>query len=292
MGFRKFWFINSNNDKYSFTLKEKKHFLSNPQGLGFTKSLGTTKLGDSEIKISEEYDLPTVTGDLLFYDTVENAYQDYFNLLEYLSFTPIKLYYQPPNTFNSYYIECEVTSIDKGEYSEEGYLQCPISIYGISQWLDANETTLIVTNGESGSGKYYDLIRDYHYAGGNLNDIEVNIKGHRPIGFTFEIFGEVTNPLLTVSKDNNIYGKLKLLGTFDYVRIDSDDLTENITLQKDESYLSNPYNYQDMSIVDGLTQITFIKLKIGKNILSFNCDKLTSFEGYIKITWKDKRVSV
>lgn len=292
MAIRKFWLINSLNKRYDFTLKEKKQFLYNPQGLGFTKTLNTITLGDSVIKTSEQVEMPAITGDVLFYDTVEKAYQDYMDFMNFISFTPLKLYYQPPNTLSSYYIDCEITSVEKGEYNTNGCLQCPISIYGTTLWLDSKETTIIITNALTDVGKHYELIRDYHYAGSTLSNISITSNGHRPTGFVFEIFGDVTNPILNATKDDITYGKIKLNGSFDYVKIDSNDKTENIYLEKDGNVIANAYNYQDLSIADGIANITFFNLEVGESILSFLCDKVDNFDGYLKFTWNDKRISI
>ena len=140
--------------------------------------------------------------------------------------------------------------------------------------------------------KYYELIRPYHYAGNSLNSIEINNTGDVPIGFVFEVVGSVTNPRLIASQNGIVYGQLKLNGTFDYIRVDSNDLTESIYLDNNGTVITNPLSYQDLSIADGVSDITFFKLKIGESKLSFSCDKISSFKGNVSFKWKDKKVSI
>lgn len=289
---RQFYIENSLGNKYYLTNKNFKHFLNEPEGLGFSKSLTTLRLGDDELITDEQYSLPSVSGSILFYDTLEKAYQDYYEFINFIRYSPLKLYYQPPNLLSPYYIECSLVQVDKSEYSTSGYLSCAVSFYGNTLWQNSQESSLTVTNSESGDGKHYELVRPYHYSGNSLNSIEINNTGDVPVGFVFEILGSVTNPRLVATQNGSIYGQLKLNGTFDYIRVDSNDSTETIYLENKGTVITNPLGYQDLSIADGVASITFFKLKVGGSILSFTCDKTSSFDGNISFKWKDKRVSI
>lgn len=289
---RQFYIENSLGKKYYLTNKNFKHFLNEPEGLGFSKSLTTLRLGDDELITDEQYSMPSVSGSILFYDTVEKAYQDYYEFINFIRYSPLKLYYQPPNLLFPYYIECSLVQVDKGEYSTSGYLSCAVSFYGNTLWQNSQESSLTVTNSESSDGKYYELVRPYHYSGNSLNSIRINNNGDVPIGFEFEIEGSVTNPRLTAIYNDVIYGLLKLNGTFDVVKVNSNDIEESIYLENNGSVVTNPLSYQDLSIADGVASITFFKLKVGESRLSFTCDKPSSFEGNINFKWKDKRVSI
>lgn len=289
---RQFYLENSLGKKYQLTNKNFKQFLSEPEGLGFVKSLTTLRLGDDELITNEQYSMPSISGNILFYDKVEKAYQDYLDFISFVRYTPLKLYYLPPNLLFPYYIECSMVQLDKGEYSTSGYLSCPISIYGNTLWQNSQESSLEVNNSESDDGKYYDLVRPYHYSGFSLNSIVINNIGDIPVGFILEIVGDVTNPRLTATQDGVAYGILKLNGNFDYVQINSNDLNEAIYLEKDGTVVTNPLSYQDLSIADGVASVTFFKLKVGTSYLSFSCDKLSAFTGKINFRWKDKRISI
>lgn len=291
--YRKFWLINSQNERYDFTLKEQKTFLSDPSGLGFSKTLDTVKLGYSAIIVDSDLDLPSVTGNLLFYDSTEKAYADYDDFMDFIKYTPLKLHYQPANLLTSFYIDCIITSLQKGEYDNGGkYLECPITFSGLSRWTNSSQNTLVVTNGESSNGKYYDLKRPYNYSANSLTDISITVNGQLPIGFVFEIVGEVTNPLLQITQDEEQYGIIKIDGNFTYLKVDSRDDSEDIYLEKDEIPITNPIIYQDPTVADGKSEVTFVKLKVGVNRISFTCDDVDNFDGYIRFMWKDSRLSV
>lgn len=289
---RQFYLENSLGKKYELTNKNFKQFLNEPEGLGFSKNLNVLRIGNDELITDEQYSMPSISGEVLFYDNLENAYQDYLEFINFVRYSPLKLYYLPPNMLFPYYIECSITQVDKSEYQRVGYLSCPVTFYGYTLWQNSQESNLVVSNSENKDGKYYELIRPYHYAGNSLNSIEINNTGDVPIGFVFEVVGSVTNPRLIASQNGVVYGQLKLNGTFDYIRVDSNDLTESIYLENNGTVVTNPLSYQDLSIADGVSDITFFKLKIGESKLSFSCDKISSFEGNVSFKWKDKKVSI
>lgn len=289
---RQFYLENGLGKKYELTNKNFKQFLNEPEGLGFSKNLNVLRIGNVELITDEQYSMPSISGEVLFYDNLENAYQDYLEFINFVRYSPLKLYYLPPNMLFPYYIECSITQVDKSEYQRVGYLSCPVTFYGYTLWQNSQESNLVVSNSENKDGKYYELIRPYHYAGNSLNSIEINNTGDVPIGFVFEVVGSVTNPRLIASQNGIVYGQLKLNGTFDYIMVDSNDLTESIYLENNGTVITNPLSYQDLSIADGVSDITFFKLKIGESKLSFSCDKISSFEGNVSFKWKDKKVSI
>lgn len=290
--YRQFYIENSLGKKYQLTSRNFKCFLNEPQGLGYSKSLSTLRLGNQELTTNEQLSMPSITGTLIFYDKLNNAYQDYIDFISFVRYTPLKLYYQPPNLLAPYYIDCELIQLDKGEYQKEGYLSCAVQFYGTSLWKNSQNYEYVIGNITDEGGKYYDLVRPYFYAGNNLNSISISNNGDVPIGFTFEIIGSVTNPRLTATQNGATYGLLKLNGTFDYCKIDSSDVAQSIYLKNGDSVVANPLSYQDLSIADGVASITFFKLKVGQSDLSFSCDKLSSFEGKIRFNWQDERMSI
>lgn len=292
MAIRKFWLINSLDKKYEFTNKQLEHFLNSPSGLGFAKSISTLRIGNEEVITSELTNMPTISGDILFYANAEKAYQDYDEFKKFVRYAPLKLFYQPPHLMNAYYVNIVITSVEKSEYTSEGYLNCPISMYATSLWQNANETSYVISNVEEGKGKYYDLVRPYNYAGYSLSNIIINNNGDVNTGFVFEINGEVTNPRLSLVQNNITYGIIKLIGTYDYIKINTNDSEQDIYLEYQGSVIANSTSYQDLSISDGIAILTFPKFKVGESQLAFTCDKMSSFNGNIKFIWKDKRESI
>ena len=295
MNVRNFWLTNA--DDVRFELKGRNiantiSFLHDPEGLGYTVGLSTVKLGNTDIILSEQYSLPPAAGDMIFIGSVPDMYQQYQNLLTFLARRPITLHYLPPNTNESYRCLVRVTSLEKSEVSaEDGCLHCPIQFYRQSMWFNDNPNILDVRN-EIGEGKSYPLDRPYSYGAVGLENIRVVNNGMTDTSIKIEIYGAVTDPEWKLFDENNDqYGAAKILGTYSYVRVDSDDTAEEIHLERNGSVIANAINYQDLTV--GSPQqvyVTFLKIQPGTSTLMF--DLGDSFDGYVRLTWSNAYVSV
>lgn len=289
---RKFYFENGLGDKYELTNKTFKTFLYKPKGLGFTKSIATQRLGDSELLVNETYDTPKPNGEILFYDTGKE-YQSYFDFIKFISYEPLKFGYIPTNSIEPYYIDCQVVQLEKTEIDDDGVMHCPIVIYGLSMWKTAKQYEMTLRNTFDTDGKHYPLVRPYHYANSTLANIDFNNNGTLPTGFIIEVDGEVQNMQLTAYDEKfNKVGVAKINGTFDYIRINTNDTEQEIELQIDGSVVANPTAYQDLSIADGKAVMTFFKLPVGKSKLVFTCGNIETFDGTVKFKWNNKFISV
>ena len=288
--YRQFYIENGLGDKYYLTNKNFKHFLSDPQGLGFQKTVNGYTLGNVTKVTSSSYNFMTISGELLFYSERENAYQEYFNFVNFISFEPLQLFYLPPNTLTPYYCDIELTQADKSEYNKDGMLHVPLSMQMTSRWLSSEETVIELSKTLIGDGKHYDLERPYYYAGNSLSEVSITNTGSEEIGMIIEIDGDITNPQWTFTQNSVVYGSCKINGTYDYVKVNSQDGEQNIYLENDGSIIANPTVYQDLSISGGV--LTFIKLKTGTSIFSFTSGNIDDFNGTIKIRFSNSYVSV
>lgn len=287
--YRKFWLTNNNGDTFTFTDLNSKFFFNNPQGLGFSKSVDGVSLGNVMKVLSTEYNLLTISGSLLFYDIREKAYQDYFDFVKFISYTPIKLHYLPPNTLNSYYCDIEVIQADKSEYSIQGYLEIPLQLLMTSHWQD-DEERIIEARNVVNDGKHYDLERPYYYGANDLENISLTNNGNDVVGFIVEIDGEVVNPQWTIYQDGEIYGSCKLNGTFDKVIVNSRDGENEIYLENGGSVITNANTYQDLSITGGI--LTFCKLKTGTSKMVFTSGNIGTFDGVVRVHLRNSYISV
>lgn len=289
MMYRKFYIVNSTGAKYTLTEQNFKSFLNEPNGLGFQKTVNGYTIGNAMKVTSSNYNFMTIGGDVLFYDSREQAYQDYFDFIKFIALTPLKFYYEPPNTHTSYFCDCEITQLDKTEYSE-GCLTCPIQIMMTSHWQDSNVTVIEVQNELTGEGKFYELERPYYYGGTTLSNIVINNNGSDEVGFTIEVEGEVTNPQWTISQNGEVYGSAKINGTYDKVKVVSIDGENEISLERNGSVITNPASFQDLSITGGV--LTFIKLKTGTSTMVFTCGNIATFTGVVRISFSNAYISV
>lgn len=292
---RNFWLTNADENRYELlgpNVNNSITFLSGPEGLGYSVNLTTVKLGNMDLITSEQYNLGSFAGDLIFLGTVPEMYQQYQNLLSFLSKRPITLHYLPPNTNDGYRCSVRVVSLEKTEVNaEDGCLHCPIQFYRQSLWYQDEPTQLEVDN-DTADGKSYPLDRPYSYGALSLRNVQMMNRGMADTGIKVEIFGDVTDPEWELYDNDGVqYGAAKIIGTYDYVRVNSDDAEEEIHLERGGSSIANAVNYQDLTV--GSPQqifVTFLKLRPGMNTLMFDLGE--EFDGYVRLTWSNAYVSV
>lgn len=295
MNTRKFWLINALGNKFDLSDEEAKFSLVSPKGLGFEKNIEVDKNGSREKLLSEELSNIDVTGELWFYDAGNGVlYEKYREFIGFIKYKPLELHYLPPNDIGGFYAKVAITKLEKEEIKKEKYMACPIVFHRLTQWLDNQEHIISVSNVSTDTGKSYPLERPYHYAGNSLSNILYSNNGTEDCGFIFTINGEVINPQLSIYNSlGEISGKLKLDGTFDYVRIDSNEDAYTMELSYNGTVLSNPENYQDLSIADGNIDVTWLKLAVGVNNRAvFTCGNLASFSGTVNFIYRDAFATV
>lgn len=293
MEVRKFKISNGLGQEYELTSKNYKAYLNTPNGLGFSKQLSTIRIGDELLVNSSRFEMAQPTGELLFKDR-NTAYQDYADFIKFISYKPLILYYTPSNVVTPYYVECDILSLEKSEISpDDKMLHCPIVIIAKTMWQQTSENEVITTNTIAPDGKHYPLVRPYHYAGSSLTDIEIDNQGTLDSGFKLEINGYCENPQINAFDENgNKYGVVKILGNYDYVRVNTNDTKQEIYLEYEGSTIANPTAYQDLTIADGNAIMTFFKLKVGISKLVFSCGNFATFDGEVRIAWENSYYTV
>lgn len=286
--YRKFWLINSLGNRYDFTDPKHKAFLNEPNGLGFRRQISTLVVGNSELVTSRQFQLTDVQGDLLFYDgTNGDKYQGYYDFIQFAKFKPLELHYLTPNNLVAYHCDVEFMQSNKSEVDQDSILHVPVVFHRLTEWLTDEDQSYVMTNDPIDDGKYHDLIYDYHYAGTNLSNTPINNNGTDDVGFILEITGEVENPQFTLTQGGETYGVCKINGTYDYVMIDSIERTESIYLEYDGSAITNPEQYQDFTIRNGASYLTWLKLRVGQSQFSFTCGNIDTFDGVVTLRFKN-----
>jgi len=288
---REFWLVNSQGTRYS--LHDVKTFLNEPEGLGYGVDLDVLRLGNSNAVLSESYNLGSVSGELLFMGTREEVYNQYFLFAQFLYFRPITLHYKTPDKADGYYCQVRVTALEKTEVNHEDMiLHCPITMYRQTMWYNDTENVIEARN-NSLDGKMYPLYRPYHYGAVSTSNIELYNAGVADAPLLIEVMGESTDVAWSLyDSANNKYGAGKVLGTYDTVTVNSDDLNESIVLTREGSFIPNAVNYQDLSVGDPReVYVTFLKLRPGLSRMTFTFADNT-FDGYVRVTWRNAYVTV
>lgn len=292
MDYRKFWLINTLGNRYDFT-ENIDIFLNAPTGLGFKRNFTSITVGNSELVTSQQFQLTDVQGELLFMqDTNGSKYEDYQKFVQFAKFKPLELHYQTPNNLTSYHCDVIFTQIDKSETGQDGILRCPVTFHRLTEWLTDKDEFYLFDNSPLDEGKFHDLVYDYHYAGTNLSNSIINNNGTDDVGFILEITGEVENPQFSLTQGGETYGVCKINGTYDYVQIDSVERTESIYLEQNGSVVTNPEQYQDFTIANGTSYLTWLKLKVGQSQFSFTAGNIDTFDGTVRIKFKNSYATV
>lgn len=295
MDTRKFWLINALGNRFDLSDENARFSLLSPKGLGFEKNIEVDNIGSREKLLSEQLNNTDVQGELWFYNDSNGVlYEKYRDFISFIKYKPLELHYLPPNEISDFYSNVVITKLEKEEIKKTKNMVCPIVFHRLSQWLDSQEFTISVSNVNVDTGKSYPLARPYHYAGNSLSNIEYSNNGTEDCGFIFTIDGEVVNPQLSIYNSlGEISGRLKLDGTFDYVRVDSNEDAYTMELSYNGVVLSNPENYQDLSIADGKIDVTWLKLAVGVNNRAvFTCGNLATFDGTVSFTYRSEFASV
>lgn len=290
--YRIFYLQNAKGERFELTNVNFKQFFNNPSGLGFTKTYSSMRLGNVDTITSELFNLPIITGAIIFYhSSTASIYESYKKLIAFLNEGKIFLYYQTPNVSAPYYAEVNCIQVDKSEVGEtDGILSCNVQFKMLEFWKTSIEREITVTT-EFETGKKYPLKRPYYYGGNSLTNITVYNEGTMETPIEIEVNGECNTPQINFYQNGEQYGAIKLDGEFDYVRINSKDDEEAIELMHQGSMLANPLSYQDLSVGNpNQIYVTFVKLKQGTSniVISFS----SSFDGEVKLRWSDSYVSV
>ena len=253
--YRVFWMINSKGERWDFTDREFKSFLNNPQGLGFSKTFSVNRYGNVQNLTDITDNFPQPNGEVLFYDSSNSTrYDKYNSFVKFLSYEPITLYYKIPVSYysripNTYSIECVVGTLTKTESKTDNILNCSITFNALSFYKGEE----VVINGAIAGTGYFHVKND----------------GDFPVGFEIMATGSVSNPVVTLKQDDELYGEAKFIDAtaFSKVYINSNDGEQNVILEQGGSAVPNPMSYQDLSISNGSIYVTFIKLARGESTI-------------------------
>jgi len=292
--YRKFRLLNSKGTYFELTEKNFKVFANNPRGLGFSKTASVLRLGDENFLTYIMYNLDTIETEILFYDdNIADKYQKYVDFIHFLSFKPIYLLYQRPNSFDWYRRRIEAMSLSKSEVSfDDSMLHCPLVMQPLTFWED-NEVNVIETNNtDVDGGKIYPITYPFTYGKNSLTNIHLYSNGLIDTPLKLTINGRVTDPQYIIyNEQNEIYGRGKFNGTFDNVFVNSNESEEEIQLMYNSLILDNPLGYQDLTIGSpDEIYVTFLKAKAGLNKISFIVD--VGFEGSVRIEWRNRYVTI
>lgn len=254
-GYRQIWLVNANNEMFDLAGDPNvcKVFLNGPRGLGFDTELSSIRFGNANYTVTSQAKFPSISGTLIFY---KEPYETYREFISFLNAGDIKLYYQPKD--HEYYMDVDVTKVDKTEIDKYGALRCSISFTPLSFWKDR---TVTIKRNIKANG-YIDLSQ---------------INTDLDVGFELTLTdAAMTDPECTLILTNQNgsysyeYGKAKFNGVYSIVNVNSNDGSHFISLKDTNNTLifgEKASAMQDFSLMNGSKYITFMKIpKKFKNV--------------------------
>ena len=292
--YRKFKLVNGDGKEFNFTDPSYKVFADSPQGLGYSKTITSLRLGDDLLIPYSIFNLDQISFTIRFYDDkLADIYQKYNDFINFMSYKPLYLLYQKPNSFTWYRRRIETLSLGKTQVDYQNrMLSCPFTIQPLTFWEDDKANVIKISNNEQSNGKEYPITYPFSYAGKSFDNIDITTTGLLDMPLKITIDGTVTNPQYIIyDSKGTMYGTGKFIGTFDKLFINSDEAEEEIQLMRGGLIIDNPLSYQDLTIGSpNEIYVTFLKLKTGKSKLRFVLD--SGFDGSVLIEWRNRYVTV
>ena len=265
---REFKLTNSSGVEYNLT--ERKSFLYDIGGLGFSESTDYQNIGNHYKPLRRKYQQWAPEGTIIFCDW-DTCYAEYHRFALFCQDSPLVLSYFQHNT--TYYMQVLVSSLNKTEIGERDALECNIKFAALSPWyevLSAERRQI-----ETGGSKTYDYAYEVNeerpdggYIYGNDHGMSVTmvspsrLKSPMRIG----IHGPVLNPSWVLTCDGKTIGSGRVIASVDAAHmLVVDNTTPDFLIQiVDESGTEIVDAYQ----LSDFDTDRFVYLQYGTNTLS------------------------
>ena len=204
MKVRKFYLVNKRGKRYE--LLTRRQFLHSPGGLGYQESTIYQRLGEQFSVVDEGLEQGEITGSVFFPNP--NAYDKYFEFVQFCRDTPIYLTYVPVK--QEYMRQVRLDTIGKTEIEGTG-LNCSVTFKALTLWYKRVKS--INDSGDSSSGKEYEYTYDYRYSTNATNTVSFDSDSYNDSPIRLTIFGECTNPRWQHYVDNVLVATGAVEGT-------------------------------------------------------------------------------
>lgn len=127
---RKFFLTNAAGER--FNLMRFDAFFHAPDGLGFSQTISSARVGTDYLETDAYLDQHTISGEMVF-----TEYAVYQAFIAFAMRSPLVLTYMPEST--EYFIRCKVQSIGKTEIGTANRLICPITLLCSGTWFEREQ---------------------------------------------------------------------------------------------------------------------------------------------------------
>lgn len=225
-------------------------FFWEPAGLGFEESIEYMEADGFFIETKK---LPTQvekTGTLVFWK--DNAYQNYDQFMAWVLLAQrLTFAYKPVNDW--YYIDVNISRVEKSELTEYGGLEVPIVFQPLTPWYSPYNLNLIATGDDPNEIKTYAYTYPYRYADNQrLGDLSFVLDSQIPSAFSLTLPGYIESPVITFSRQDT----QETLGVIDLTDVTvetGETLVYNGVPTKAGVYLQTPSGNTDLISQIGLS---------------------------------------
>lgn len=272
MSVRQFKLINANGLEWN--LMRKDAYFSEPSGLGFSINGEYMVIGSNYQPISMLSTQKVPSGTMVF-----ETYNLYRQFADFINATPLRLAYKPETDW--YYLDCEVTSFEKGEIDNSvNRLLCPITFTAEGLWY--KPTIARRTSDDVDNPKKYDYEYDYQYADEINGYIRINNQSAKESPCVVSIMGNIENPTWTLSVNNEqvASGSVNItIPSGHKLVVDSRDGKLEVAeyVASTDEYVRNLYQYIDFD------RETFIQIPSGNSVMFISGETVGSIEAWVEV---------
>lgn len=277
---RKFYLENEKGQKYDLMDRDNYCFLSSPSGLGYAYETSYEQVGNNFITNIRKLQQGNILGEAIF-----RNYDNYKNMVDYIEQAKsLKFVYEIPfvnKNSTKYYKIVEISSVEKGEKSTDGFLHIPINFNCKSLWYEETET---VYDMAKNTGEIrWDFKWDSRFKSYDNRSFTFENNGHVEAPIKLEIGGYVINPCLTIYSNKNKIAEINFnmtLEEYEKILYSTKDDELYVYKENQDGTLTNIFDDLD------LAKYNFIKIPQGVSEIRLSADseitdtKLTIFVEY------------
>lgn len=197
---REFYLENELGQRFSLMDIEKGCLLTNPEGLGFSRTIEYEQVADDFVENINKLNQALIQGEVNFlnYDN----YRLFVNFV--LSANKLKLIYLVPSgqTTEEFFKDIKISELTKKEIKPNGVMTETITMDSLGLW---NKKTDIIYNITAQSDEVrWNFRFPSKFVSYSNRQIIYSNTGHKEASFLLEIPGFVINPSLTIKQNNEI----------------------------------------------------------------------------------------
>lgn len=206
---REFYLENEFGQRFSLMDIEKGCLLTNPEGLGFSRTMEYEQVADDFVENINKLNQALIQAEVNFI-TYDN-YKKFVNFV--LAAKSLRLIYLVPSgqTTEEYFKDITISELTKTEIKQNGVMTETITMDSLGLW---NKKSDIIYNISTGSNEVrWDFRFPSEFISYSNRQIIYENTGHKDASFLLEIPGYVLNPTLTIKQNGQTLNSISITNT-------------------------------------------------------------------------------